>query len=104
MYDDSDEIAELSPRERGENYLAKALGHLQAADDTPTEPTEATHVGWAQVTMLRAIYEELRHGNDLTEQHTAALREHTQALDEHAEGMDGLRKAMYFEGDMRSRS
>ncbi|KOX27114.1 hypothetical protein ADK67_14995 [Saccharothrix sp. NRRL B-16348] len=90
-------------RARGEQFFQTAVEHLRSADDTPTDPTETTHIGWAQVSLLRAIYHELRHGNDLTEQNTTALKEHTAALDEHADGMDGLRKAMYFEGDAHSR-
>ena len=56
-----------------------------------------------ELAVLEAIYHELRHGHDQVGRQIEALAKHAIALDEHADAMDGLKKGMYYEGDMHSR-
>ncbi|GGU73934.1 hypothetical protein [Lentzea flava] len=101
MSDHADSDTSATYRQQGEQCIADAIDHLSYADETPTEPTELTHIGWAQVLTLRAIYFELRHGHDLAAQNAAAIAANTDALSEHSDGMDDLRKALLYEADMR---
>lgn len=66
-------------------------------------PEELSHVGWAQVKLLTAIYYELRHGNDLKARHTAALQAHAAALEDHANELDNAGRAMRGLGDSLGR-
>jgi hypothetical protein len=91
-------------RARAEELFAKVEDHLTSADEAELgEAEEFRSLAWAQVHLLKAIYHELRHGHDQTRREIEALAKHTAALDEHADAMDGLKRGMYYEGDMHSR-
>ena len=65
---------------------------LAAADEAELgEAEEFRSLAWAQVHLLRAIYHELRHGND---QAIKLAKENADALSEHADTMDHMSSAM----------
>jgi hypothetical protein len=79
-----------------------ALFNRATVDERSARP-QSERIAEAQLTLLQAIYHELRHGHDQVQRQIEVLAAHTTALDEHADAMDNLKKALYFEGDMRGR-
>lgn len=102
MVSDADKPAVHPERARAEDLFALAQDNL--ADGDGVELGAAAELGslaWAQVHLLKAIYHEVRHGNDQAaaraETDAAALSEHSAAMDRMARDMRGL-------GDSLSRS
>ncbi len=78
-----------------------AEDHLDDVDGMRSgTPEELSSLGAAQVELLKAIYYEMRHGNDLA---AAAAAAHAKALDEHADAMDHLGADMRGLGDALDR-
>uniref|UniRef100_UPI003F495B19 hypothetical protein n=1 Tax=Streptosporangium sp. CA-256172 TaxID=3240076 RepID=UPI003F495B19 len=65
--------------------------------------TRVERLADAQLSMLHAMYHELRHGHNQTAAQTAMLVEHSKALSEHADAMDKLRGALLEHADALSR-
>ncbi|MCS7482911.1 hypothetical protein ACFFQW_30715 [Umezawaea endophytica] len=102
MVSDADKPVVHPERAQAEELFELAKGNLADADDVELgEPAELGSLAWAQVHLLKAIYHELRYGNDQAaarvEADAAALSDHTDAMDRMARDMRGL-------GDSLSRS
>lgn len=74
MSSDGDKTPAHPDRVLAEEFFDKASHNLADADDVELgAPQELGSLGWAQIHLLKAIYHELRHGNDSAVAHTAAL-------------------------------
>jgi hypothetical protein len=101
MATDANQPAVHPERARAEESYAHVEGHLTAADDAELGDTEEFRsLAWAQVHLLRAIYHELRYGND---QAVKLAKENADALSEHADTLDHVSSAMRGLGDSLDR-
>jgi hypothetical protein len=99
---DADKPAVHPERARAEELFALAQNNLADADGVALgTPAELGSLAWAQVHLLRAIYHELRYGNDQAAAHAEA---NATALSEHADTMDHLSRDMRGLGDSLDRS
>ena len=102
MVSDADKPAVQPERARAEELFEVAQANLANADGVELgEPAELGSLAWAQVHLLKAIYHELRHGND---QAAARADADAAALSEHADAMDHMARDMRGLGDSLSRS
>jgi hypothetical protein len=98
---DADTPAVHPERASASEFFAKAEDNLADAGTVPLGTSdELGSLGWAQVNLLRAIYHELRYGNDLAAANSTAS---AKALDEHADAMDSLSRDMRGLGDSLNR-
>jgi hypothetical protein len=106
MTENNTESAQVkTQRQVGEEHFMLAVSQLEAAQRAQAENSsteELTRLGWATTLLLKALYNEVRHGNDLKEEELDDLAAHTKALNEHADEMDNLGKALRFQGDVTS--
>ncbi|RCG32283.1 hypothetical protein DQ384_07230 [Sphaerisporangium album] len=94
-------LAEMHYQDAVQAYGYIGYDNLTAAEINAR--TRVERLADAQLSMLQAMYHELRHGHDQAAAQTAALTEHSRALSEHADAMDKLHGALLEHADTLSR-
>ncbi|MFG3437307.1 hypothetical protein ACGF0J_08690 [Nonomuraea sp. NPDC047897] len=87
-------------------FAGQAYGSIGYENKTAAELADRSAgelLADAQLSMLQAIYHELRHGHDLAAAQTAALAEHSAALSDHADQMARLGSDLRGHGDALDR-
>ncbi|MGX7829053.1 hypothetical protein ACTG9Q_28620 [Actinokineospora sp. 24-640] len=93
------DITDRTERQTGENWMHETIDNFEPSYTGYGGAEKVTGLPIAQITALRALYYETRHGNDQIAEHTAALKAHTKALNDNTSMMFDLYGALQANSD-----